>query len=549
MTLGGVVKSAEMCLPVAGVEVRALDSHGEVRARTSTDAEGRWQLTVSETVAACEFSKIDFVTKTVPAERLSDCVRLLEDRLIGYQERFSARPGETVAVHVQAPTAYRATLYRHGQAWEHILDLGSRPPQAQQVPNSPFVAEGLSWQQSFSYRIPATARPGLYSLLLEAAGQDDFAIPLIVSTPPALQGRRAKLLVLACTNDWLAYNFWGGRSLYCNSEVTPFVAERPFVPSWRFHLKEQLKRLVGPTLKRGLRKLLGKPDPDSAPSWRFERLSLRRPCTSVALESDDPHRPFCNHLAAAEWRLLAWLEREGYDHDIVSGYELHCRPELLGKYRALILNTHAEYWSKEMYQGLRRFHEEQGGWVLNLSGNSIYREVDFFDDGSHRCASLSFAASCADETQLLGVRLTPNDYSSCAPYRVCEPGHWAFAGIPMQRNQRFGTRSLNRSMPQDGPIRSAGVYHLDGCGASGWETDKRSKTAPRDVIVVAKGMNRFGGADMVVRDPAATRGGMFSASSVVFSGCLLIDPFASHMVGNVLRRALGKTHVGSLLAS
>ena len=48
----------------------------------------------------------------------------------------------------------------------------------------------------------------------------------------------------------------------------------------------------------------------------------------------------------------------------------------------------------------------------------------------------------------------------------------------------------------------------------------------------------FGGADMIVREPAGTRGGMFTASSITFGGSLLIDPVTSGIVKNAIAQAL-----------
>src|SRR5207302_6485233 len=115
------------------------------------------------------------------------------------------------------------------------------------------------------------------------------------------------------------------------------------------------------------------------------------------------------------------------------------------------------------------------------------------------------------------------------------------AGVPRPADRCFGRFSWNQDTPRAAqemdPSRPGDSPGLDGHGASGWETDKLSDTAPKDIEVIAKGMNRFGGADMVLREPAATRGGMFSASSVVFSACLLVDAVASRLVNNVMRRA------------
>ena len=65
-----------------------------------------------------------------------------------------------------------------------------------------------------------------------------------------------------------------------------------------------------------------------------------------------------------------------------------------------------------------------------------------------------------------------------------------------------------------------------------------TRTTPADFELVAKGMNPDGGADMVVREPSRTRGGVFSASSIVFGGSLSVDETCSAIVKNVLKRAL-----------
>jgi hypothetical protein len=183
--------------------------------------------------------------------------------------------------------------------------------------------------------------------------------------------------------------------------------------------------------------------------------------------------------------------------------------------------------------------------VLNLSGNSIYREVECFDDGSIRCVSLSFKDTCEDETQLLGVRFNEYDYGTCAPYKVVEKDHWLFKNIGINRsNFIFGEKSLNQNTAVEvrriDPGRPNHGEGLTGAGASGWETDKLSKTAPKDFKIVAKGINKYGGADMVVREPRGTSGGVFSSSSIVFAGSLLVDPIVSKIAINAINKGLGR---------
>ena len=54
-------------------------------------------------------------------------------------------------------------------------------------------------------------------------------------------------------------------------------------------------------------------------------------------------------LAPAEWRLLGWLEREGFGYDLYAETQLHDTLLDLDRYRVLVLSTHPEYWTREMY--------------------------------------------------------------------------------------------------------------------------------------------------------------------------------------------------------
>jgi len=538
----GIVADAELCSGLAGVSVTCRDADGTRGETGLSDEQGRWRLAHVEAGDEILFEKGGFVSKVCTGEELSGVVRMLEDRLIGYQDRLWYLPGEEVAVRVHSPCAFRACLCRHGLTKETILRLGRMPAHRQQVPNGHFVATGVDWPTTFSYRIPETARPGLYSLLLEAEGQKAFAVPFTVSTPPHRCGKSADIVVLANTTTWQSYNVWGGRSRYRNCEGRGEAAP---IRS-RSLLAMQLQQFVYDKLPAPLRRAARwatRRRVQEARSWQFDRLSVRRPFTNCRLEGADVLEPFCNHLGAAEWRVLAWMEREGIAYDIVSGFDLDRRPDVLGAYKAILFSSHCEYWTRGMYATLKHHHTQRGLWVLNFAGNTLYRLVEFFDDGSTRCRSLSFNDAVEDETQLLGVRVTAGDYATCAPYRVVDRNHWVFANARLRgRRPRFGQASLNRKHPALSQWYDPGRPGLDGglrgAGASGWETDKLSRAAPADVRLVAKGMNRFGGADMVVREPAGTRGGMFSASSVCFGGCLLIDETASIVARNVIDRAL-----------
>jgi hypothetical protein len=537
----GTVRSAELCTPLVGVQVLRQNSNGEIYEETRSNERGEWQLKNCEQSDRVSFVLEGFVTQTYVCPHLPEIVRLLENKLIGYQKRLWFIPGESVEAYVHSPVKFSARLFRHGLVKKVILDLGTFDPQIQSVPDGYFVETGLDWKPNFAYTIPTGVQPGIHSLLLEGSGQEPFAIPMVVSTPKEQYGQDSRLLVLASTNTWQSYNVWGGRSRYRNYENGKSQDFRDLTSPTR-KIKMQIAKVLSSNLKARIRHILRywlKTE-----SFCYRKLSILRPFSHCDLEGDEVMQPFTNHLAGGEWRLLAWLEREKIDYDIISGAELHQGPEILKHYKAIILSTHCEYWTRKMYEGLKYYHETNKLWILNISGNAIYREISFDEDGSTQCVSLSFAYSCADETQILGVRFTEDDLGTCAPYKILQADHWAFDTIPLDKDKStFGVFSLNQNTAKKDkhydPGRPGDVDGLRGMGASGWETDKLCKTGPKDMKVIAKGLNEKGGADMVVRDPCGSRGGMFSASSITFSGCLLIDSVASMLVKNVIYKALG----------
>ena len=97
-------------------------------------------------------------------------------------------------------------------------------------------------------------------------------------------------------------------------------------------------------------------DPDSVTydTDDYAPLSFDRPepinHIDAAEQVTDPieGRAAC-HLAPAEWRLLGWLEREGFAYDYYAETQLHAGALDLDAYRVLILSTHPEYWTRAMY--------------------------------------------------------------------------------------------------------------------------------------------------------------------------------------------------------
>jgi hypothetical protein len=87
------------------------------------------------------------------------------------------------------------------------------------------------------------------------------------------------------------------------------------------------------------------------------------------------------HLASCY--MQSWLATKGvgFGVDACCSWDLHSDPATLGGYELLILADHDEYWSYEMRNNVEAF-VAAGGRVAIFSGNSVWWQIRFSDDGS-----------------------------------------------------------------------------------------------------------------------------------------------------------------------
>lgn len=467
--------------------------------------------------------------------------RLLSNRLSGYIWPKWVRAGERAEFRVHAVEPYRLDLWRYGLEKEHLRILGwfdEHGPQAtmQVTPDGDYTQTGVGWNRR-GYGSPhhtqfATApeRGGLYYLHAKGESGAFFAFPWVVA--PAAP--TAPVAVLASTNTWNAYNNFGGRSNYINATRLP---DRPVVNARLDMLRYQQA---------------GSFNEWSFPAADYLPLSWERPEPGNTLPEDArvtdpiPGRQQC-HLAPAEWRLLGWLEREGYPHDLYSDGQLHTGLLDLDAYRVLIISTHPEYWSRPMYDRVKGWVHGRGGRLMYLGGNGLNCEIEFLDGDRMRfnthLASRDGALGMTDparpgvalesrfhrahesEANLLGVVTTDAGIMTAAPYRARQADHWAFAGTGLRDGDLFGEASLHERVHG---------------GASGHETDKISASSPPNTVLLAKGINpEEGGSDMVHYD-TPSGGAVFSVGSITYPASLLVDPQISRITANVLDRFLGR---------
>lgn len=450
--------------------------------------------------------------------------RLLSASPSGYAWPKWVRAGERSELCMNCAEPFSVELWRYGREAEHVRDIGywdDHPPGAmlQILPDGDFTQTGAQWSRhgyafpSFDPRTSTTApeRSGLYYFHMRGESGAFFSFPWVVA--PVRPS--APVAVLASNITWNAYNDYGGRSNYTAPSGLPAV------PSVNVRQEE-----------------LWFTDPDME-AWAggdYPPLSFDRPeplnRTFRGEQITDPLRRLgSEHVAPAEWRLLGWLEREGFGYDLYAETQLHEMLLDLDQYRVLVLSTHPEYWTRAMYERVRDWVYERGGKLAYLGGNGINCEVEFLDQARMAVHNLDWGARQAEfesrfqmrgesSARLLGTATTMTGYETGAPYRVLDASHWVFEGTGLADGDLFGTASLDR--------RAVG-------GASGHETDKITRSAPTNLRLLAKGMNPdSGGGEMVYFD-TPSGGAVFSVGSISYTCSIIVDDAVSAITANVLR--------------
>ncbi len=440
--------------------------------------------------------------------------RLLADGLGGYMWPKWIKSGEVSEYRVHATEAFKLDLYRYGWTKEFVRSFGwcdEHGPRAmvQITPDGDYTQTGAQWNrvgytlQYQKHGIVAPERSGLYYLHAKTLSGAFTSFPWIVSpTSP-----QSPVAVLTSNITWNAYNNFGGRSNYFNQAGLP---ETPVVNS-----RQDVGRYTEPDL------------------WPFketgEPLSFDRPeLPNCIPENDAITDPIQGRMASAfapgEWRLLGWLEREDFTYDLYSEMELHFGGFPLEDYKVLILNTHPEYWTDEMYFRVKRWVHEQGGKLMYLAGCGLYAEVEFDDQHTMRCRREGKTDLRKEsEANLLGVAYTHSGFQSATPYRVIDESHWAFDGTGFKRDDLFGHASLHERCPG---------------GASGHELDKIGPDSPEGIQQLAKGINPDEtGADLTIYE-TSSGGAVFSAGSLCWTLSIAVDDGVSAVTANVLRRFL-----------
>ncbi len=257
----------------------------------------------------------------------------------GYTAEQSVAPGGEVDLHVAtvAGLRYRVEVYRlgwyGGAGARRMLCLpsctGDRAGVVQPASPPPAPSTGLvrsGWSVTDTIPVGTDWVSGYYlaQLVLTSGSNAGTArwVPFIVRAPA---GSTSTVLVQVPVNTWLAYNGWGGKSLYDNKSTN---------------------------------------------GVRGNHVSFERPYWSGQY-----------HLLDHEYQLVRYLEREGFDATYATDVDLHRNPGQVTSHRLLMLAGHGEYWTRTM-RDTAELARDSGVNIASMGANTAYWQVRY-EDGEH----------------------------------------------------------------------------------------------------------------------------------------------------------------------
>jgi hypothetical protein len=402
-----------------------------------------------------------------------------------YTDRLSYAPGESVALHVSSTaSSFGIEVTRDGGVETQVLTRQNLAARWQDTPDKCSV-EGCGWQASLEFRIEENWPSGAYRVTLtaESGNGDPIRCHHLFIVRPLPARRQRRILQVAATGTWLAYNTWGGSNAYDgitgpnrNEYARMVSTQRPWC--------------------RGFVVL-----PPDAPRVPLEvsmppQTVPRYPHMEWAFATGHSKKYASAGWASYDSHFFRWAERAGYAIDLASQHDLHFTPEILDGYDCVVFVGHDEYWTWEMRDAVDDY-VEHGGHAARFAGNFMWqtrledegrRQVCYkyrarAEDPVYRSGDVTRATTSWEAPEIgrpgartFGLNSTKGVYAGwggCAPrgmrgFPVYRPEHWAFAGTGLFYGDLLGADSHVYGYEVDGldyEIRNGRPYPTAASGA------------------------------------------------------------------------------------
>ena len=284
----------------------------------------------------------------------------------GYPSKVSVAPGESLNFHISngLNTPYELTIYREGVARQFMATIPN--VQTENYSCAGKASTGCGWPSAATFTVPTNWSSGVYTVDIPRADGKRYQLLFFVRER---NPGTARILFLSSVNTFQAYNAYGGGSLY-DTEVP-----------------------------------------------KLQKVSFDRPYNGDGL----------GHFNRWERHFVKWAEAAGYSMAYATTYDLEFIPNLLTPYDVVVIAGHSEYWTWAMRQRVKSY-VASGGRFLNLSGNTMWWQVRFEDNGR---TMVGYKNWMADPVKMREGATDENwDYPIFDSSFLITGLHWPYGGYP-----------------------------------------------------------------------------------------------------------------------
>ena len=177
---------------------------------------------------------------------------------------------------------------------------------------------------------------------------------------------------------------------------------------------------------------------------RAAKLSFDRPYSNVFNKPD--------WFLKADYSLVWWLERQGYDVSYTDSVAVHQNPNELQQHATLVLGAHDEYWSGEQLAAYKNARDA-GVNIASFSANTAYWKVRYEDGGNTIVCYKTVQGSAFNGNGALGERPRPDGVTGTADDAL---GLDQVAGTADDRPQSSTTTFRDNGAPPGDPNAPSG---------------------------------------------------------------------------------------------
>ena len=414
-----------------------------------------------------------------------------------YTDSIAYPPGATVRLYVcSSAQSCQLDITRDGATPLPVLEREVRGLRWQDTPEQCSVT-GCGWVPSLEFRIGEDWPSGAYRIRLRSRARDESELTAhhLFIVRPGAGARSGRILQVAASATWTAYNTWGGSNHYQgitgpkrDRYASTVSLERPWCRGFVV-LPHEAPRVP----------LEVDPPPGAGP---------RYPHLEWAFANGYSNKYASSGWASYDRHFLRWAESAGFQVDLASQHELHFNPEILDGYACVVFVGHDEYWTWEMRDAVDSY-VERGGRVARFAGNFMWQirlenagrnqvcykyraraedPVYRSNDPSRTTGSWEARETGRPGAATFGLNATNGLYAgwgACAPrgvrgFPVYRPEHWAFAGTGLCYGDLLGAQGHAFGYEVDG---------LDYVIRGGLPEPTATSGAPPGLQILALGMS------------------------------------------------------------